>query len=218
MRVFKSVLMKFLIWCIKCLLSARPAAPALHPLHLRDVQERLNAAAQIHDGEHADADLTEVVNKRVVRHKGHERHRWQVVHHNDAEVDQHYLEGFLFHRVHHLFSCHGAPQHPDDGNVAVHHDCESKKDDSTEDVGHAQGSQNGLGERVSQDEAPGQHGHADAGHAVSVSGENHRVNDGHVTVHTDAHLQFMTNKTLYLKQPLFLITNMSNVAQMPKIL
>lgn len=68
-----------------------PTAAAVHAIHLRDVEERLNAAAQIHDGEHADADLAAERHERVVRHEGHESHGGQVVDHDDGQDDQHHL-------------------------------------------------------------------------------------------------------------------------------
>lgn len=37
--------------------GAQATASAVCTLHLGDVQKGLNAAAQVHDGEHTDADL-----------------------------------------------------------------------------------------------------------------------------------------------------------------
>lgn len=52
-------------------LLGAPAAPSIHELHLGEVEERLDAAAQVHDGEDADADLAVELHKGVVRGKGH---------------------------------------------------------------------------------------------------------------------------------------------------
>lgn len=89
------------------LLGGSPStAPAVRTLHLGDVEERLNAAAQIHDGEHADADLAAECHKRIVRYEGHESHGRQVVGHDDGQDDQHHLEGLLLYWVHLFLSHH----------------------------------------------------------------------------------------------------------------
>lgn len=132
------------------LLRENPStAPAVHTLHLGDIEERLNAAAQIHDGEHADADLAAERHERVVRHKGHESHRRQVVDHDDDQDDQHHLEGLLLHRVHLLLSRHRTSKDPDDGDVAEDHDCKGEEDDTAEDLVDAHDSQGALGEAIS---------------------------------------------------------------------
>lgn len=165
------------------------AAPALHALHLGDVEERLDAAAQIHDGEHADADLAAEHDERVVRHEGHESHGRQVVGHDDGQDDQHHLEGLLLHRVHLLLPRHRAPEDPDDGDVAEDHDREGEEDDAAEDLVDAHDSQGALGEAVSQDEAPDHHGNANPDLIVSNTGEENRVDHCYVAVQADTHLE-----------------------------
>ena len=177
------------------ILSKTPsAAPAVHTVHLGDVEERLDAAAQIHDGEHADADLAAELHKRVVGHKGHERHGGQVVRHNDGQDDQHHLEGLFLHWVHLLLSRHRAAEDPDDGDVAEDHDCKGKENDTAEDLVDAHDSQDTLGEAVSQDEAPDHHRDADADLVVSDTGEQYGVNHGYVPVEADTHLQQQTRE------------------------
>lgn len=52
---------------ILCLLGeTAPTAPSIPELHLGEVEERLDAAAQVHDGEDADADLAVELHKGVV--------------------------------------------------------------------------------------------------------------------------------------------------------
>ena len=169
--------------------EAASAAHALHSLHLGDVEEGLDAAAQIHDGEHADADLAAEHNERVVRHEGHESHRRQVVGHDDGQDDQHHLEGLLLHRVHLLLSHHGTPEDPDDGDVAEDHYRKGKEDDTAEDLVDAHNSQDALGEAVSQDEAPDHHGNANPDLIVSNTSEEHWVDHCHVAVQADTHLE-----------------------------
>lgn len=157
-------------------------APAVHAIHLRDVEERLNAAAQIHDREHTSAYLAAERHVGVVWRKGHESHYRQVVSHDDGQDDQHHLEGLLLHRVHLLFSHHRTSKDPDDGDVAEDHDCKGKEDDDAEDVVDAHDSQDALGEAVSQDEAPDHHRKANADLIVSNTSEQHWVNHSYVAV------------------------------------
>lgn len=56
----------FLCVYILCLGETAPTAPSIHELHLGEVEERLDAAAQVHDGEDADADLALELHKGVV--------------------------------------------------------------------------------------------------------------------------------------------------------
>lgn len=169
--------------------DAPSTASAVLSLHLGDVEERLDAAAQIHDGEHADADLAAERHKRVVRHEGHEGHGRQVVDHDDGQDDQHHLEGLPLDRVHLFLSRHWTPQDPDDRDVAEHHDREGEEDDTAEHLVDAHDSQEALGEAVSQDEAPDEHRNANADPIVPNMGEQYRVDHRHVTIQTDAHLE-----------------------------
>lgn len=163
-------------------------ACAFHTLHLCDVEQRLNAAAQIHDGVHTNADLTLKRHSRVVWRKGHERHGWQVVDHDDGQVNQHHLEGPLLHRVHHLFSRHRVAKGPDDGDVTKDHQCKRKKDDATEDAIDRHASQDALHQGVSQYEAPHHHRNPDSDFVVTDASEEHGLDHSHVAVQTNTHL------------------------------
>lgn len=174
---------------MRLLRETQSTAPAAHALHLRDVEERLNAAAQIHDGEHADADLAAERHKRVVRHKGHESHGRQVVGHDDGQNDQHHLEGLLLYRVHLLLSRHRTSKDPDDRDVAEDHDRKCEEDDTTEDLVDAHDSQGALGESVSQDEAPDHHRNANADLIVLDTSEQYWVDHSYVAVYADTHLE-----------------------------
>lgn len=165
-----------------------PAAPAVHALHLCDVEERLNAAAQVHDGEHADADLAAKLHKRVVRHKGHEGHGRQVVGHDDGQDDQHHPKGLLLNWVHLLLSRHTAAENPDDRDVAEDHDGEGEEDDAAEDLVDAHDSQGALGEAIGQDETPDHHRNANADLVVTDTLEQYWVDHSHVAVQADTHL------------------------------
>lgn len=126
----------------------------VQPVHLGDVKYRLNGAAQVHDGEDRDADLAVQLDERVGRGKRHERHRWQIVDHDDSQKDDHHFKGFLLHRMHDLFASDTPAQHPDDRQVAEDHDEEGRQDEAAEHLGHTHCSQNAFGDRIGQDERP----------------------------------------------------------------
>ncbi len=106
-------------------------------IHLRDVEQRLDGAAQVHHGEDAKKNLTMQLHEREGRCKRQQSHGRQIVHHDDAKDDNHHFKGPLLHRVHDFFPCDALPEDPDDGEVAEHHDEEGREDDSTEDLIHA---------------------------------------------------------------------------------
>lgn len=110
-----------------CLLGeAAPTALPIHELHLGEVEEWLNAAAEIHDGEDTGADLAVELHKCVVRREGHQSHWWEVVDHDYGQDGEHHLESLLLYWVPRTISCHGTAKDPDDGNVAENHDCEGE--------------------------------------------------------------------------------------------
>lgn len=133
------------MWLLR---GAPSTIPAVHMLHLVDVEEWFNAAAQIHDGEHADADLAAECHKWVVWHKGHKNHRWQVIDHNDCQDNQHHLQGCLLYWVQRFLSCHWTSKDPDDRDDAENHDCKGKEDDATEDLIDTHDSHHALGEAI----------------------------------------------------------------------
>lgn len=145
----------------------RLAAPPSHALRLGDVEERLNAAAQVHDAEDAGSYLAVVNHKGVVWSEGHECHRRQVVGYDDGQDDEDHLKGLLLHWVHLLFSQHRAPENPDDGDVAEDHDGKGKQDDAAEDLVDTQGPQEGLADAIGQDNTPDQHWDTDADPVVA---------------------------------------------------
>lgn len=172
-----------------CLLgAAAPAAPSTREVHLGEVEEGLDAAAQVHDGEDADADLAVELHKGVVGGEGHEGHRRQVVDHDDGQDGEHHLEGLLLDWVPHAAARRRSSQDPHDGKVAENHDGEGEEDGAAENAVDALGSQDALAESVGQDEPPDQHGNAGADPIVPEAREQHRVDHGGVAVQTDTHL------------------------------
>lgn len=143
-----------------CLLGeSAPAAPSIHEVHLGEVEERLDAAAQVHDGEDADADLAVELHEGVVGGKGHESHRREVVDHDDGQDGEHHLEGLLLDWVPHAVA-RPSSKDPHDGEVAENHDGEGEEDGAAENAADALGSQDALAESVDQDEPPDQHRNA----------------------------------------------------------
>ena len=170
----------------RLLLGALEAGTASQLLHLAEVEQRLDAAAQVHDGEHRDADVAAERHEGVVSHEGHRCHGGQVVAHDDAHHDQHHLEGSLLHRVHGLLARHGLAQHPDDGQVAEDHEGKGEEDEPAEDLGGAPHAQEGLGERVGQDEPPHQRRHGRPDAVVTDAREEDGVHHGNIAVQADA--------------------------------
>lgn len=155
-------------------------------LLLGQVEHRLNAAAEVHQ---AKGDVVDVAAEDVGREvilEGEEGHRWEIIEHDDAEDDQDHLECSLLHRVHLVPAGPWLPQHPQDGDVAEHHEGERRQDHSREDllkvddVAHALCG--GVAQR-NQPHAEGQHGPVPA---VLELGEGERVHNSHIAVEADA--------------------------------
>lgn len=159
-----------------------PTAPSIHELHLGEVEERLDAAAQIHDGEDADADLAVELHKRVVRRKGHQSHRGEVVDRDDGQDGQHHLEGLLLHWVPHTIPQHCTSKDPHDGHVTENHDDEGKEDGAAKNTVDALGSKDALADSVGQDESPHHHRNACTDPIVSDSREEDWVDHGCVAI------------------------------------
>lgn len=169
-------------------LAARPLPHPLWPVHLDDVEQGLDGAAQVHDGEDAGRHLAPELGQGVVGEEGDEGHGGQVVHDDDGQDGQHHLEGLLLHRVHDLLPGHGATQHPHHGDVAEDHESEAEEDEAAEELVDAHYPQQALGQGVGDDHAPRQQGDADADLVVTDAGEEDGVDHGHVAIQADAHL------------------------------
>ena len=138
---------------------AAAAAVALH-VHLGDVEQGFEGAAHVHEGEDAGGHLAAELREGEIGYEGQQGHGRQVVEHDDAQDDQHHLEGFLLHGVHLLLACHRAPQCPDDGDVAEQHDDERGEDEATENLDGAHHVHHALGDAVAQNQAPARQGNA----------------------------------------------------------
>lgn len=102
-------------------------------LLLRQVEYRLNAAAEVHQ---AKSDVVNVAAKhprREVHLEGEQCNCWEVIENNDSQDDEDHLEGFLFHWMHLISVGPRLLQSPHDCDVTHHHEGKNYQDHCSED-------------------------------------------------------------------------------------
>lgn len=155
-------------------------------LLLGQIQHRLNAAAEVHQ---AEGDVMNVAHKHVggeVVLEREERDWREVVEHYDGEDDEDHLEGPLLHRMHLVPAGPGLPQHPQDGDVAVHHEDERSEDHPREDLLEVDDVAHAFSGGVGQSDKPDDEGQDRSVLPVLELGEGDGVDHGHVAVQADA--------------------------------
>ena len=166
--------------------GAALAAVEAARLLLGQIQHRLNAAAEVHQ---AEGDVMNVAHKHLggeVVLEREERDWREVVEHYDGEDDEDHLEGPLLHRMHLVSAGSGLPQHPQDGDVAVHHEDERGEDHPREDLLEVDNVAHTFSGGVGQGDQPDDEGQDRPVLPVLELGEGDGVHHRHVAVQADA--------------------------------
>lgn len=153
---------------------------------LREVEHRLDAAAEVHE---AEDNVVNVAAEHVggeVLLEGEQRDRREVVEDYDGQDDEDHLEGSLLHRVHLVSAGSGLPQRAQYGDVAEHHEGERRQDHRREDLLEVGDVAHAFGGGVSQRDHPDDGGQDGPVLAVLELGEGDGMDHGHVAVQADA--------------------------------
>lgn len=164
----------------------RAAAQGFGQLLPRQIQNRLDAAADVHEAEGDVVDITAEDIRREILSKGKESHRREVVKHNDGQDDEDHLEGLLLDRVSLVSTWSRPSQSPENGDVTEEHERKRHQDHDGEHLVEVGDVSHTLGCGVDQSDEPDAAGADGAMPLVLELGEGDGMQHGHISVQTDA--------------------------------
>lgn len=164
----------------------RAAAQRIGQLLPRQIQNRLDAAADVHEAEGDVVDITAEDIGREIFLKGKESHRRKVVKHNDGQDDEDHFEGFLLDWMSLISTWSRLSQSPENGDVTEQHKRECCQDHDSEHLLKVRDVSHTLHCGVDQSDEPDDAGADGAMPLVFEIGEGDGMEDGHISVHTDA--------------------------------
>lgn len=124
--------------------------------------------------------------RREVVLEGKQCDRWEVVEHYDGQDDENHLEGSLLHGMHLVSARPRLPQHPENRNVAEHHEGERHEDHRRKDFLKVDNVAHTFSSGVGQNDQPDYDGQDCSVLTVLELGEGDGVDHGHIAVQADA--------------------------------
>ncbi len=163
----------------------RAAVQGFGQLLQRQIQNRLDAATDVHESEGDVVDITAEDIRREILSKGKESNRREVVKHNDGQDDEDHLEGLLLGWVSLVSTWSLLSQSPENGDVTEEHERKRHQDHDEEHLLEVRDVSYTLGCSVDQSDKPEAASADGTMPLVFDFGESDGMPDSHISVQTD---------------------------------